>query len=446
MYEFSVKPVKTRKIFTKNRIIQTDIPNPETVETILNCQKNEPNSMNDQLPLVWDSAINYSIFDKSGNKWIDFTSCIFVSNVGHSNPEVKKSIIDRVNRNLLNAYYYPTDERSEFSKLLIDITPNIFDKVLFLSTGSEANEAALKMSMKYTGKKKVISFINAYHGKTLGSALVCGKLKIQNWIPVQTHVTHLEYPDTFLLKKKQLNGEELFNEQFSIINPHDFAAVIIEPYQGWSAEFASESYMKLLRKWCTENKVLLVIDEVQSGFGRTGKLFAYEHFDIIPDIIVCAKGISSSLPLSCVISRSEIVNTDMSYNSTHGGNPVAVAASNASVNYLINNNLVTESERKGKILETELLKWKNEMPNYISKINCKGLLAGIFINSPDNNNVDFVDRIIEIAMRKGLLSIRTQAGTIKIGPPLTIDDDALIEGVEVLKESLKECLDTLELL
>jgi len=136
MYEFSIKPVKTDKIFTKNRIIQTDIPNPETLDVILNCKKNEPNSMNDQLPVVWDSAINYSIFDKSGNKWIDFTSCIFVANVGHSNPEVKKSIINRVNRNLLNAYYYPTDERSEFSKLLIDITPNIFDKVLFLSTGS----------------------------------------------------------------------------------------------------------------------------------------------------------------------------------------------------------------------------------------------------------------------------------------------------------------------
>lgn len=446
MYEFLIKPVKTDKIFTKNRIIQTDIPNPETLDVILNCKKNEPNSMNDQLPVVWDSAINYSIFDKSGNKWIDFTSCIFVANVGHSNPEVKKSIINRVNRNLLNAYYYPTDERSEFSKLLIDITPNNFDKVLFLSTGSEANEAALKMSMKYTGKKNVISFINAYHGKTLGSALVCGKLQSQDWIPVETHVTHLEYPDSFLLGNKNTTGEDLFFEQFSQVNPQDFAAVIIEPYQGWSAEFASKSYMKLLRKWCSENKVLLIIDEVQSGFGRTGKLFGYEHFEIIPDIIVCAKGISSSLPLSCVITKKEITNTDMSYNSTHGGNPVAVAASTASVNYLINNNLVAESKRKGKILEGELLKWQNEMPNYISKINCEGLLAGVFISSPDGNNVDFVDRIIEIAMRKGLLSIRTQAGTIKIGPPLTIDDDALIEGVEVLKESLKECLDTLELL
>ena len=217
----------------------------------------------------------------------------------------------------------------------------------------------------------------------------------------------------------------------------------MEPYQGWSAEFASKEYVKLLKKWCEDNKVLLIIDEIQSGFGRTGKLFAYEHFDVTPDIIVCAKGISSSLPLSCVITNNKIVNNDMSYNSTHGGNPVAVAASKASVEYLLDNDLINESYRKGKIMETELLKWKEEMPDYVKKINCKGLLAGVFIKSPNGNDVDFVDMIIEVAMRKGLLSIRTQSGTLKIGPPLTIDDDALIEGIGVLKESLIECLGTL---
>ncbi len=133
----------------------------------------------------------------------------------------------------------------------------------------------------------------------------------------------------------------------------------------------------------------------------------------------------------------------MSYNSTHGGNPVAVAASNASVKYLLDNDLVNESYRKGEIMRMELLKWKTEMPDYVKKINCEGLLSGVFIKSPNGNDIDFVDMIIEVAMRKGLLSIRTQSGTLKIGPPLTIDDDALIEGIGVLKESLIECLDML---
>ena len=443
MYKFQLTPFECDVVKTRYRNIATSIPSPHSLDYLNDCIKYEPNSMNDQLPVVWDSAFNYSIYDISGNKWIDFTSSIFVANVGHSNPKVKEAIISTTNRNLLNAYYYPTKERSKFSKLLIESTSENFDKVLFLSTGSEAVESAIKMSIKHTGKNKIISFNNGYHGKTMGSAMASGKFKSQEWIPVKTYVTHLPYPDTITLKNEGITSQELFEKYFKDINPSEYSAVIMEPYQGWSAEFASKEYVKLLKKWCEDNKVLLIIDEIQSGFGRTGKLFAYEHFDITPDIIVCAKGISSSLPLSCVITNNKIINNDMSYNSTHGGNPVAVAASNASVKYLLDNDLVSESYRKGKIMETELLKWKEEMPDYVKKINCKGLLAGVFIESPNGNDIDFVDMIIEVAMRKGLLSIRTQSGTLKIGPPLTIDDEALIEGIGVLKESLIECLGTL---
>jgi len=441
MFEFSKVPVECKKIKTNNRTILTSIPSPETVDVLNKCLLNEPNSMNDQLPIVWDSAHNYSIYDKSGNKWIDFTSCIFVSNVGHSNPKIKEAIINTTNKNLLNAYYYPTKERSDFSELLLKITPEYFDKVLFLSTGSEAVESAIKMSIKYTNKNKILSFNNGFHGKTMGSAMAGGKFKSQEWIPVKTYVNHLPYPDSQTIEKSGLSEDEFFKNSFKELNPKEYAAIIIEPYQGWSAEFASTSYMKKVRSWCDEYGVILIIDEIQSGFGRTGKLFAFNHFDITPDIIVCAKGISSSLPLSCVITNNKLANSDMSYNSTHGGNPIAVAASNASVSYLLENNLIKESERKGEVLKLELNKWKLEMPNYIKKVNCMGLLAGVFVESPDGNNIDFVDKIIEVAMRKGLLSIRTQSGTIKIGPPLTISDEALIEGVNVLKESLIECLD-----
>jgi len=440
MFEFSKVPVFCEKIKTNHRTILTDIPSPETVDIINNCILNEPNSMNDQLPVVWDSAVNFNVYDKSGNQWIDFTSCIFVSNVGHSNQKVKDAIIKTTNKNLLNAYYYPTEERSEFSDLLVKITPDNFDKVLFLSTGSEAVESSIKMSIKYTKKNKVISFNNGYHGKTMGSAMVSGKFNAQKWIPVQTYVKHLPYPDSHTIDNSKMTIFDLFNESFKNLNPEEYAAVILEPYQGWSAEFVPKEYMKLLREWCTKNNVVLIVDEIQSGFGRTGKLFAFEHFKIVPDIIVCAKGISSSLPLSCVITNNSILNTDMSYNSTHGGNPIAVAASNASVKFLLDNDLVNESKRKGEILKKELEKWKLEMPNYIKKVNCKGLLAGVFVESPDGNNIDFVDKVIEVAMRKGLLSIRTQSGTLKIGPPLTISDEALIEGINVLKESLSECL------
>lgn len=437
MYKFSQIPVECEKISTNNRIIQTSIPAPSTISILEACAKNEPNSMNDQLPIAWECAEDFSIYDNSENKWIDFTSSIFVANVGHANSSVDKAIRKTLDKQLLNAYYYPTQERADFSQLLVDITP--FDKVLFLSTGSESVEAAIKMAMEFTGKKRLLSFTGAFHGKTMGSAYV-GKLAGQKWAPEADHVNHLEYPNSWTLEEKNMSGKEFFESQIKGLDELEIAAVIFEPYQGWSAEFMPKDYAQALREWCNKNDVLMIVDEIQSGFGRTGKLFAYEHFDIVPDIVTCAKGISSSLPLSCVLTRAEIVNIGMSFNSTHGGNPIAIAASNASVNYLIDNKLIQESERKGKILHEALLKWKTEMPEYIERINCRGLLASVFINSTDGNNNDFVDMLIEIAMRKGLMSVRTASGTLKIGPPLTITEDALLEGVEVLKESLRVCL------
>lgn len=441
MYYFPATPQKCKKILTTHRKITTDIPSPETIETLRMCAINEPNSMNDQLPIVWESAKDFYVYDCSGNKWIDFTSSIFVTNVGHSNDKVKNAIQRGLDKNLINSYYYPTKERVEFTELLLKITPSEINKVLFLSTGSEANEVALKMAFNFTKRKKVLSFIGGFHGKTMGSNLVGGKLKSQEWIPVDTFVTHIPFPNSELIQESKLTEEDFFERSVRDFNPQDFAAVIVEPYQGWSAEFLPKKYAQKLRDWCNKNGILLIIDEIQSGFGRTGKLFAFEHFDIIPDIITCAKGISSSLPLSVVLTRDEVANTDMSYNSTHGSNPLAVMASKAAVEVLLENNLIYESERKGKILEKELLKWKNERPKIIKKINCKGLVAGIFIESPNGDNVDFVDKIIEQAMFMGLLSIRTQSGTLKIGPPLTISDSALIEGINVLKESLELCLD-----
>jgi 4-aminobutyrate aminotransferase-like enzyme len=200
-----------------------------------------------------------------------------------------------------------------------------------------------------------------------------------------------------------------------------------------------------MKKFCEEHDILFISDEVQSGFGRTGKMFAYEHFGILPDIVVCGKGISSSLPLSAVVTSKEISDCDESFNSTHGANPICLSASLESLKIINDENLVNESERKGRILETELKKWQMEMPKYISKIYCKGLLASVFIESPNSNisKNDFVDLLIEEATRQGLMSIRTASGTLKIGPPLCITDDALIEGVEVLKNSLRVCLDTL---
>ena len=441
MYKFTEKPFKTQRINTKNRTIVTDIPAQDTIDIIEKCKQFEPSSMNNQLPIVWDRAKDYQIFDNSGNVWIDFTSGIFVTNVGHSHPKVKEAIIKTVEKDLLNAYYYPTKERAEFGELLIKKTG--FEKVFFLSTGSEAVEAAIKMSIKYTKKKRVLSFTQSFHGKTMEAQLVGGKQKEKEWIPTNSYVTHISFPYPWILEEKKMTGKEFFTQTFENINPKEFSAVITEPYQGWCAAFLPKDYAQELRKWCTKNEVLLIVDEVQSGFGRTGKLFAYEHFEIKPDIITCGKGISSSLPVSAVLTSFDIAEVCDSLNSTHGGNPIGIAASHASLMVLFEENLIVKSKTKGELLNKLLLQWKKEMPNNVTKVYCKGLLASVFIESELGENDVFVDKLIEVAMRKGLMSVRTCSGTLKIGPPLSIPEDALIEGVEILKESLKECLDML---
>ncbi len=456
MIKFSNKPRQTKYIETKNRKIITSIPSPETIGFIEDCQKFEPRSMNNQIPIVWDKASGFNVWDVSGNKWIDFTSAIFVTNVGHSHPRIKSAIKKMVDGDLLNAYYYPTKIRAEFSKYLIQNTcKNIYDKVLLLSTGSEANEASIKMAKIRKFKKDpsskniIVSFQNSFHGKTFGSQLASGKPKEKFWISDKTNNLHLPFPYPENLEHK--SGADFFNKTISNLieknnlKPSDISAFIIEPYQGWCAIFLPKDYAQQMKNFCEKHDILFICDEVQSGFGRTGKMFAYEHFEIIPDIVVCGKGISSSLPVSAVITSKEIADCDESFNSTHGGNPVAVAASLESLKILDEEDLINESFRKGKILESELLKWKSEMPNIISKIYCRGLLASVFIKSPIENitDVNFVDILIEESTRQGLMSIRTSSGTLKIGPPLCISHDALIEGIDVLKNSLQVCLDTL---
>lgn len=443
MYNFSLKPQKTSLKKTEHVNICTDIPAPSTIEILEDTLKNEPSSMCNQLPVVWDKAVDYQVFDNSGNCWIDFTSTIFVANVGHSNPKVCNAIVEMTNKQLINSYYYPTKIKTQFIKRLLSHSPSTLNKVLLLSTGSEANEAAMKMCIKHTSKtnpKKtiIVSFEGSFHGKTLGSQMLGGKRPEKEWIPyLSPNIVNVKFPypwDTF-------EFEQTLNElKEKGIKLEEISAFATETYQGWCACFLPKKYVQDMRRWCDDNSTLLIFDEVQSGFGRTGKFYAFEHYEITPDVICCGKGISSSLPLSAVITREEIIEPEQSYNSTHGGNPVSCAASLASIEYLVENDLVSKSEQNGILLENLLLEWKTERPDVIKNVFCKGLLASVFIEPIVNETKTvFVDKMIEIAMRKGLLSVRTASGTLKIGPPLTIPSSAIIEGIQILKESLVEC-------
>lgn len=451
MYRFAQTPTNVPPVETKHRRIHTAIPSPETLDILKQCALYEPNSMNDQLPIAWDRASGYQIFDKSNNCWIDFTSTIFVANIGHSHPRVIDAIVKTTKKSLVNAYYYPTQERAQLSKKLIEITPPDLNKVILLSTGSEASEVAVKIASKYgrkisPTKTVVVSFLGSFHGKTMGSQFLGGKPEGKQWIGYQLPtIVHMPYPYPWTLEKEKMTGEQFFFHSLKTIeqngvNLNDIAAFMAEPYQGWCAVFFPKDYMQALAKWAKEHKALLGFDEVQAGFGRTGKLFGFEHYDVVPDIIWCGKALSASLPVSAVIANEKVLEGDPSINSTHGGNPVGAAASYAALQVLFDENLVEESRRKGELVKKALEAWRRDCPDYVHEIYGTGMLWGIFIRDPKSKalDVELVDRLIERAMQKGLMSIRTCCGTIKLGPPLSIPDEALLEGIDILRESLIE--------
>ncbi|WP_294961209.1 aspartate aminotransferase family protein [Sulfurimonas sp.] len=451
---YDLIPEKTKNIETKHRKVCSPIPHPDSIEIMNDLRLYETDSMHDQLPILWDSAKDYQIFDGYGNCFIDLTSTIFVANIGHSHPRVVEAIENSCKKNLLNNYYYPSLERRDFVKKLIEVTPKQLDKCILYTTGSETTEAAFK-TMRQNGRKidndkiVILSFDGSFHGKTTGSQQLGGKEGGKEWIVNQDKdIYHLPFPTEWYVKDSLLDAGELFLRDLKTLeenglNLKNIAGIIMESYQGWGALFYPQSYIDAMVIWAKENKTLITVDEVQAGFGRTGKLFGFQHYNMEPDIVCMGKAISSSLPLSAIIGRANILNIDPSMNSTHGGNPLACSASLASLNVLIDEKLVEQSKVKGKMLEKKLLSFQKEFPEIISYISCKGLVAAVFFVKLGTNELDIelVDSLIYRAMLKGVNSVRTLSGTIKLGPPLSIPMDALSEAIDVYKECLIELLE-----
>lgn len=444
-YLFNIIPKDVERIETRHRKIITKIPSEKTLESLNLLREHEPHSMNVELPIIWESAYGYQVFDGAGNCWIDFSSGTFVSNVGHANDKVCNAINQMVEQKLLHNYYFPSTIRAKLVTKLSKMIPNYLDKIFLLTTGAESTETTIKLARIYgrkTDPKKIgiISFIGSMQGKTLGALMVGGKTKEKHWIGnLDPDMHHLSFP-------KNDCGAEFFHESMkkleqSGIDLKSIAAFMVESFQGWGALFYPKEYIQELCKWANQNKVLVIFDEVQAGFGRTGKLFAFEHYDVKPDLVCCGKGISSSLPLSAVLGKKELIDVDSSLNSTHGGNPICCAATLASLEVLESENLIEESHRKGKILENELMKLKNKHPELI-EIHGKGLLFAIHLNDIISGERDllFADKVLERSMEKGVMMLRTGLGTLKIGPPLMIPDEALIEGVTTIADVIDECL------
>lgn len=454
MAVYDLTPVEVKHVKTKYRTIQTKIPVPESIPIFEKLAESEPKSMMGQPPVVWDKAEDITIQDRWGNRWIDWSSGVLITNAGHGRKEIKQAITDSLDQGLIASYVFVHEKRAELTGKLQALAPEPENySVFLLSTGSEATENCIKLAKTYAiekygpEKKYFVTFKNAFHGRTMGAQLAGGMDKLKKWL-VDTDRTFIQapFPDGF---KNENTSFDLFLETLekNNIKPNEIAGVMTESYQGVGPDFLPVEYAKKLEAFCKEHDIVMIFDEVQAGFGRTGKMFCFEHYGVKPDLIACGKGISSSLPLSAVIGRKDIMGLypPGSMTSTHSGSPIPVAAAIANIDILLKEKLTENAEAMGRILIPELHAIQKKYPDIIGCVQGKGLVAGMQIVKPGTKtpDPDMAQKINIACLQKGLLMfapVGIGGECIKICPPLCITEEPLRESIEILKEAVDEVL------
>lgn len=451
--EFSLTPRQVARVETANRRIVTDLPVPESLPILEKLRSFEPRSMSGQPPVVWDRAEDVHVFDGYGNMWLDWSSGVLVTNAGHAAPEVRRAIVEQTERGLLHNYCFPSRERAELAELLAGLAPEGLDKVFLITTGSEAVENALKLARTYgirrggRGKVGLVSYERGFHGRTLGAQQVGGIPGQKEWIVnLDPAIVQVPFPDGYWTEDTRFDLFLSTLEKQGLM-PERICGVILESYQGVGPDFAPREYVQALAQWCREHDILLIFDEVQAGFGRTGKMWGFEHYGVVPDLICAGKGVSSSLPLSAVLGRGEIMDLypPGSMTSTHTGNPVCVAAALAGVRKILAEDLVGNARRMGEVLMNGLRGIQERYRQVVGHCTGQGLVAGLQMVKPGRKepDPDLAFSVVERCFHKGLLffaPVGAWGQTVKIAPPLTITRQAVEEGLEVLEEAVAEAV------
>ena len=452
-FSFSLDPIVVPKVKSEYRDIKTSLPASGTKEIIERLEQTESRSMQGQLPIIWSRALDFSVFDIADNKFIDFTSTIFVTNIGHGNKRVIEKVKTVMDKPLLSTYAYMSEIRAEYLEKLIKFAGKPFEKAFLLSAGTEATEATLKLMRMYgmkIGKQKpgIVTLTGNWHGRTMGAQMMSSNSSQKEWVGYQDpNIHHIEFPYPWSVSEAE--AEDFFNtqiiklEQKGIDPKKDISGFLLESFQGWGAIFYPKKFVKAVKNFCLKNDILLAFDEMQAGFARTGKKFGFQHYEVEPDLIACGKGMGGGVPLSGVIGRKEIMDLPEVGNmsSTHSANPLVCAAGLAVLEEIESNNLVEETERKGILLQGLLAELKNKYSNVIDNYYGKGLIASIIfkdINGYDKSTL--ASKISEKCMQKGLLVVHTGRESIKLGPPLIITDEAIKEALLVTDESISEII------
>ena len=446
--EFDLTPRPVARVETKYRRIVTDIPAPESLPALERLYRYEPLAMRGQPPVIWDRAEGFQVYDAWGNCWIDWSSGVLIANAGHGRKEIAEAIREQAGHPLLTNYCFPSEIRGRLVERLAGLLPEPLKKIFLLTTGSETVECAIKLcrthGLKAGGRNKnvIVSYEKSFHGRTLGSQQAGGIPSLKEWIiNLDPGFVQAPFPDGFRTPDTSFDYFQKCLSELGV-HPANVAGVILETYQGGSASFAPPAYMQSLRRWCDGHKALLVCDEVQAGFGRTGTMWGFEHYGIVPDLATFGKGLSSSLPIAAVAGRADIMDLHPagSMTSTHTGNPVCCAAALASIDLVVREDLPGNARRVGAVLRDGLV----NLSAKDSRIGCvdgKGLVAGVACVKPGGMEPDgdLAFEIIRGSMERGLLMfspVGFGGGTVKICPPLVINEEAMRESLAVFAEVL----------
>jgi 4-aminobutyrate aminotransferase/(S)-3-amino-2-methylpropionate transaminase len=454
MAKYCLTPTDVPTVETAHRCICTKLPVPDSLAILERLAAAEPVSMQGQPPIVWDHAEGATVCDAWGNRWIDWSSGVLVTNVGHGREEIRQALTETIDRGLLATYVFPHAQRAELVDALQALAPEPANyRVFLLTTGSEATENCIKLAKTYAigkygpSRRIIVTFHNAFHGRTMGAQLAGGVASQKEWLIGEGgSFVQVPFPDGFRTENISfdtfLAGLAAHN-----VTPQEIAGVMVESYQGGGPYFMPDDYARQLETFCREHDIVLACDEVQAGFGRTGKMFAYEHYGIRPDLIACGKGVTSSLPLSAVIGRADIMNLygPGSMTATHAGSPLPASAALASLRLLQNEHLAERAARMGDILLPELIRIQQRFPTQLGWVGGRGLVAGVHVVQPGTTEPDggTALQINEACFRAGLLMfapVGMGGACIKIAPPLVIAESALREGLAVFEDACEMLL------
>jgi 4-aminobutyrate aminotransferase len=437
----------------KGPLVRTALPGPKAKKVLAEDKKYISPSYTRPYPLVAQRGRGALVEDVDGNWFLDFSAGIAVVATGHCHPQVVRAIRKQAGELIHMSgtdFYYPG--LPALAKRLSEITPGKGPKrVYFGNSGTEAIEAAMKLARIHTGRDKFIAFFNCFHGRTMGALSLTASRPVQRrgFSPLIPGVTHVPYADCYRCAynlKPQDCGmycarvieERLFA---TTVPAQEVAAIFVEPIQGEGGYIVPpREFLVELRRIADEYGILLVFDEVQSGMGRTGKMWAADHSGVIPDILCIGKGIASGLPLSAIISRAEIMNWPPgSHASTFGGNPVAIAAALATID-LLEQKYVGQAARIGDFLMQRLKQWPDRHP-LVGDVRGKGLMIGIELVKNRVSKqfaVDERNELLSLCFEKGLLVLGCGASTIRLMPPLVIDREQATIALDILEQCLTE--------